>query len=256
VKTRPRQAGPALPAATAILLVLWLATGAGASQPSLRGPGVGTRGGVLFSVPLQAKAVALTFDDGPSSSLTPAVLRLLRAYGAKATFFPIGREIESLPELARQVLAEGHEIGCHTYSHTYLRGQADARLRSELDRCEKLFPETLGFRPSLLRFPGLAYNEGLVKVAGKRGYTVVSCSLDSYDWRIKDPKQLARRITGMIRPGDIVLLHDGNWLDPKKATEALAAVLRDLHAQGYRLVTVSELIRLGQSEAGQEGSGP
>jgi len=245
-----------LSVAAVALLVLWLATGVGGNSPNLRGPGTGVRGGVLFSVSLQAKVVALTFDDGPGATLTPAVLDLLGRYEAKATFFPIGRELEKYPDLARRVLAEGHEIGCHTYSHVYLKGPAEARLRSELDRCEKLFPEVLGLRPTLFRFPGLFYTDSLVKVAGQRGYSVISCSLDSFDWRIKSAGQVARRVTGLIRPGDIVLMHDGDWIDSRRAVEALTTILRELQAQGYRLVTVSELIRLGQSEVDRQGAGP
>ena len=241
-----------LAGATAVLFALWLAAG---SPPSLRGPGTGTRGGVLFSVPLEAKAVALTFDDGPSENLTPAVLDLLKRYSARATFFPIGRELERHPELARRALEEGHEIGCHTYSHVYLGGRGEARLKAELDRCDEVFPRTLGIRPDLFRFPGLSYSDALVRLVSGRGYAVVSCSLDSYDWRIKDARQLARRVTSLVRPGDIVLMHDGDWLDRNRQLEALDLILKTLQQQGYEFLTVSELVRRGLGEALERGSG-
>lgn len=241
-----------LTVATGVLLVLWLAAG---NPLNLRGPGTGSRGGVLFSVPLQAKAVAFTFDDGPSANLTPAVLEILHRYSARATFFPIGRELERYPDLARRVLAEGHELGCHTYNHVYLKSRGEARLKTELDLCEKAYPEVVGIRPSLLRFPGLSYNDALVAAATKRGYSVISCSLDAYDWRIKDAKQLAKRVISLVRPGDIILMHDGDWLDRSRQIEALNLIFRALDAQGYEFVTVSELIRRGLGEALEQEGG-
>ena len=234
------------------LFALWLIVPAAPVSPRLKGPGTGSRGGVVFSVPMEAKFVAITFDDGPSPSLTPAVLDILRQHSARCTFFPIGREVQKYPEVARQVVAEGHEIGCHTFSHVYFRSPAVARLESEFDTCEKLFPETLGVRPTLFRFPGLTYDTTMVQAAGKRGYTVISCSLDAYDWRIKDAKQLAQRVTSLIRPGDIVLMHDGNWLNLPRAKEALGLIFDSLQQQGYICITVSELISFGLAEQGRD----
>lgn len=231
----------------AVLLALWLTIPSGGNSLSQKGPGTGTKGGVLFSVPLKVKVVALTFDDGPSLT-TPVVLDILREHSAKCTFFTLGKEIRKYPNIARRILAEGHELGGHTFSHLYLRGRAEARLKTELETSERLFAETLGVRPTLFRFPGLSYTADLVKVAQNRGYTVVSCSLDTYDWRIKDPAQVARRVTSMIQPGDIVLMHDGDWVNPKNVTLVLKETLRYLRDNGYRCVTVSELINLGLRE--------
>ncbi len=236
--------------ATGLLLVMWLAAG---SPPTLKGPGTGTKAGVLFSVPVESKVVALTFDDGPSQNLTPQVLDLLARYSARATFFPIGGEVKRFPDISRRVLAEGHEIGCHTYNHVYLKSRGVARLGSELDLCEKLMTEELGLRATLFRFPGLSYNDDLVKAATKRGYSVVSCSLDSFDFRIKDARRAATRVRSMARPGDIILLHDGGWIDSKRQVQLLEFVLKELREDGYRFVTVSELVRLGLVEGSESG---
>lgn len=244
-----RQPGTVVVAA-GILFALWLA----APVPStLRGPGNGSRGGVLFSVPVTEKLVAFTFDDGPSPNLTPAVLDLLDQYSGRATFFPIGRELVKYPDLAARVLAEGHEMGCHTFNHVYLKSRGEERLKTELDLCDQVFPETVGIRPGLFRFPGLSYTEAQVKLATQRGYSVVSCSLDSYDWRIKDAKQLAKRVTSLIKPGDIILMHDGDWINRARQLEALNLIFQQLSDQGYQFVTLSELIRRGLEEALEQG---
>jgi len=239
-----------LPLALVAAFGAWLTIQDDIGQMHLRGPGTGTVGGVLFSVPMTEKAVALTFDDGPSPGLTPDLVLLLDRYSARCTFFPIGREVEKYPELTRQVINAGHEVGSHAFSHVYFhRRDEEERLAAELAACEELFARELYVVPGLFRFPGLSYDDGLVAAARTRGYTVVSCSLDSYDWVIKDARRMAHRVTTMVRPGDIILMHDGNWLNPETTLTAVELILQDLTARGYRFVTVSELIDIGERKA-------
>jgi len=226
---RPRGLGRILiPLALVAVFGVLLSMQDDIGQLELRGPGTGTVGGVLFSVPMTEKAVALTFDDGPSPHLTRHLVLLLARYSARCTFFPIGREVERYPGITRQVVAAGHEVGSHTYSHVYFRRSEEKRLAAELLACEEIYARELRLAPGLFRFPGLAYDDGLVAAARARGYTVVSCSVDSYDWIIKDAERMARRVITMVRPGDIILMHDGNWLNPETTLTAVELILQDL----------------------------
>ncbi len=229
----------------------WQAAFGGDARPA-NGTGAGTRDGVVHSVPVKSKTVAITFDDGPDPRPTAIVLGVLKKFNVRCTFFLIGAELSRYPDTGRQVVADGHEIGCHSYSHGVFRGLSEAAVNGDLERCEALFQRVLGVRPTLFRFPKLFYDRTSLRAVQERGYTVVGCSLDSYDWKIGDPRLLAQRVTSLIKPGDIVLMHDGGGRGLKKTEQALTEIFQWLQDNGYECVTVSELVRRGLAEAGQD----
>lgn len=238
-------------AVPAVILALLLAAH---YQGMIHRPGDGWQSGVVHSVPLETKAVALTFDDGPDRHVTPPLLEVLREFDVRCTFFMAGFELERSPDTGRQVAAAGHEVANHAFSHLRLSGVPTALVESELDRAEKLFAEVLKVRPRLFRFPYLAYDAASLKTVQARGYTVIGCSLDSMDWGTRDPKAIARRVTSNIKPGDIVLMHDVGEPNREKTAAAVREILEYLKNNGYRCVTVSELLELAvQEERQKEG---
>jgi peptidoglycan/xylan/chitin deacetylase (PgdA/CDA1 family) len=205
-------------------------------------------GAVLARVRADQPLVALTFDDGPSI-YTAQVLDTLAEYDIKATFFLIGRNVERYPELARRELAEGHAVGNHTYSHPMWAAIEDSRhLERELEGGALAIQRATGFRPTLFRPPHGWRSPWMVQLACRDGYTVVTWSVSPDDWRRPPAQVIANRVLQQVRPGMIVLLHDG--LDmrvspPMRNTlDALPALIEGLRAKGYRLVTVPELMRL------------
>ncbi len=256
----PRRAAvwAGLGVAAALLLVLWNASWsqpvAGGLEWPVNGPREGG-GGIIRSVPVQSKVVAITFDDGPDPRVTRPVLEVLRKFSVHCTFFLVGLEVERYPDVAKEYVADGHEIGCHTYSHRNLRGVAPEVVNTELDQAEKTFARVLGVHPTLFRFPHLVQSGPAVAAVQARGYTVIGCSLDSYDWKITDADQLAKRVTSLVKPGDIVLMHDGGGRGLAKTVKALTLIFQTLQDQGYRCVTVSELIETGMREAGRDQAG-
>jgi peptidoglycan/xylan/chitin deacetylase (PgdA/CDA1 family) len=190
------------------------------------------------------KLVCLTFDDGPSES-TPAVLEVLREHAVRATFFVLGEAIEGREEVLAQTLADGHEVGNHTYSHPHAMDLDDAELGHDIARCQRL----LGGAPTLFRPP---YGEDALRstrVAAERGIpTTVLWSVDPRDYMERDPAAIADAIVDGAGAGAIVDLHDG-WPrvtstvpDRTPTARALAMAVPRLAGLGYRFVTVSELL--------------
>ena len=191
--------------------------------------------------------VALTFDDGPHFALTPRLLDTLKAKGIKATFFLVGKNAKEYPAIVKRIVAEGHELGNHSWSHPNLAKMGDEEVKSELNRTSDAIEAAVGQRPKLMRPPFGSYT----KAQGKwfhddLGFTVVLWDVDPDDWRDPGPSVVEDRVlngwknsTG-VRPGSIVLSHDIH----KGTVEAEPDIIDKLQAKGYKFVTVSELIAM------------
>jgi peptidoglycan/xylan/chitin deacetylase (PgdA/CDA1 family) len=193
--------------------------------------------------------VALTFDDGPSTT-TPAVLDVLDAYGARATFFVIGSWVERLPEIVRDTAARGHELANHTWTHVDGdRTRELETLRGEVARTSDVIEQVAGRRPSLLRPPYGSDPGRFARVAAELGLeATVLWSVQSFDWQDPDdPDDIVNQVLAEVEPGAIVLCHDGqndtNDARPRSSTlAALPTILERLRSEGYEFLTVSELL--------------
>jgi peptidoglycan/xylan/chitin deacetylase (PgdA/CDA1 family) len=211
------------------------AAGEGKSGDSTRHPREIARG------PAGGRKVALTFDAGSSGVPLPAILAALRKTGQHCTFFVTGRWAEAHPDLVRAIVAGGHELGNHTYSHADLTRLSDEEIASELRRTEEAVRDACGkstrpyFRPPLG-----ARNERVLRVAAREGYQTVYWSTDSLDSVIKDitPEAIRERVADRARAGAIVLLHCGS----QATAQALPALLEDLRDQGLSVATISDLL--------------
>ena len=191
--------------------------------------------------------VALTFDDGPDPQVTPAVLDALARRRARATFFVIGRAVEAHPELARRIVREGHELGNHSFSHARgspFRGVAGQH--REIARGEAAIAAlTGGRRVRLYRPPFGVTSPPFVVAAGDRGLRLAAWSLHGRDARGGDPARIAARVLRRVRPGDVVLLHDGHDLPGARRSdcpEIVERVLEGLRERGLACVTLTELL--------------
>jgi polysaccharide deacetylase family sporulation protein PdaB len=202
------------------------------------------RGDIVWEVPLEEKIIALTFDDGPDPSDTPAILDLLKQFDAKATFFVVGKKVEMYPELAKREIMEGHEIANHTYSHSYFNERMpEEKIQNEILKAEQIILKTTGQKPNLFRPPGGYYSENVVLAAKKSGYLVVMWSWhqDSKDWNTPGVNKIVKSVLKKTQNGDIILLHD--YVEGKTQTiDALKQILPKLKERGFRFVTVSELL--------------
>jgi peptidoglycan-N-acetylglucosamine deacetylase len=208
-------------------------------------------GELYHRVETPERVVALTFDDGPSPANTPAVLELLARHQAKATFFMVGQNIERHRELAARVLAEGHQLGSHSYSHSRLIFVSPSFVEEEIARTDALLREVGVGGEILFRAPFGKKLFVLPWVLSRQGRKHITFDVVPDDHATQDAGLLTERVLQATRPGSIILLHDG-WGAKPGMIEATGRILEGLKAQGYRFVTVSELLALGA--AGGRGS--
>lgn len=194
----------------------------------------GGSAGLLSNGPRDAKALALTFDDGPSE-YTPGFLQVLREKGVHGTFFEVGQEMPGREATMRQILAAGNELGDHTMNHVEYPGYA--QIAGAAQRIE----EYTHFKPCLFRPPGGAVDSSVVATAGSLGMRTINWDVDPRDWSTPGTSAIYNTIVGNARPGSIILMHDGGG--PRGETlAALPGIIDTLRARGYAFETVSELL--------------
>ncbi|WP_407157436.1 polysaccharide deacetylase family protein [Bradyrhizobium sp. STM 3557] len=202
------------------------------------GPGFGMDHFKQFDF-LTDHEVVLTFDDGPWPHNTPAVLKALADECTTGVFFPIGKHATYHPEILRQVLAAGHTVGAHTWSHPNLNGKkmTDQMAQDELEKGFSAVKFALEAKPSpFFRFPQLQHRPSAVAYLGSRNVAMFSCDVDSFDFRSKDADQVVNTVmSGLEKKGKgIILMHDFQ----KHTAEALPTLLRRLKAGGYKVVAM------------------
>jgi len=198
------------------------------------------------SVHVDGPYVAMTFDDGPSATLTPKLLDLLAAHHIKATFFVIGENVAEHPEIVARAAREGHEIGNHSWSHPNFGKMSDQGVRSQLQRTDDAIKSSTGQRPMLMRPPyGSITAREKHWIHDEFGYQIILWDVDPYDWKRPGPAVVRNRILKETQPGSIVLSHD---IHPG-TIEAMPSTLDALQAKGFKFVTVSELIRMAMPNA-------
>jgi peptidoglycan/xylan/chitin deacetylase (PgdA/CDA1 family) len=217
-------------------------------KPQTFDPPASFAGKTLKEVKLaeENKAIALTFDDGPWPKYTQQILEILKKEDVKGTFFWIGRNVNAFPEIALQVVAEGHEIGNHTWSHSY-RKMSEVLAADEIDDTAAIIESTTKVKTTLFRPPGGILTNGPAGYALSHKYTVLMWSADSTDYSRKvNVNSMVEKVLKSSKPGGMILMHDGGG-DRKRTVEALPRVIASLKKQGYKFVTVTELLAMGES---------
>jgi peptidoglycan-N-acetylglucosamine deacetylase len=197
-------------------------------------------------LPTKEKIISLTFDDGPWPKTTLQVLDILKKNDIKATFFLIGRMLKEHPEIAKQVVADGHALGNHTWSHSY-RWMNKQQAAREIDDTAQLIYKTTGVKTRYFRPPGRIMDNGVVDYAKKKNYAVVNWSNDSIDYRPYSAARVARNVLQRAQTFDIVLMHDGGG-DRSATVKALPQIIAKLKQQKYRFVTLPELFEMANQK--------
>ncbi|HJZ86640.1 MAG TPA: polysaccharide deacetylase family protein [Polyangia bacterium] len=191
--------------------------------------------------------IALTFDDGPDPAVTPRLLELLAAHGQRATFFLIGRRAQAHPDLVRAIVARGHAIGNHSYTHAWSTPLwTTGRLAADLARCQEVLMRAAGVRPRWFRPPVGLFGPRVESAARRVSLALCGWTLRSNDGALfgYDATRVRARVLARLRDGDVILLHDGAERSHRRprAPEVLPALLELLAARGLRSVTLDELL--------------
>ncbi|MBJ7327988.1 MAG: polysaccharide deacetylase family protein [Chthoniobacterales bacterium] len=195
------------------------------------------------SVHTNRRVLALTFDDGPSAELTPKLLDLLKKEGVRATFFVIGSNVQAHPDIARRIVAEGHEIANHSWSHPQLPRLGAERLEQEIKNTTDIIEQTTGQRVTMMRPPYGAINERVKNAIIKtHGLDLLMWSVDPRDWTRPGPEAVERRLLAGAAPGAIMLCHDIH----SGTIAAMPGTIAQLKAKGYSFATVSELLAMDE----------
>ncbi|MBP1041356.1 polysaccharide deacetylase family protein [Vagococcus sp. BWB3-3] len=184
----------------------------------------------------QSKVVALTFDDGPSDKTTPAILAILKKKKTPATFFMLGQQVEKFPDLVKTIADDGHELANHSYSHPKLTDLSIEDARQQINRTQAAIFKASGVLPEYVRPPYGSFN---YETAVAIGLPLINWSVDSLDWKTKDSKKIDTEIKTTIGADSIILMHDIH----QETADALEKLITDLQKDGYRFVTISDLLQ-------------
>ncbi|MFT4518363.1 MAG: peptidoglycan/xylan/chitin deacetylase (PgdA/CDA1 family) [Halioglobus sp.] len=210
--------------------------------------------GAVVTVPMADKVLALTYDDGPNPPHTQAMLNMLELHDVKATFFVKGRNVEAFPEGLEAIVAAGHEVGNHSYSHQFMAFMGSDETREELLKTNALIAAIQGFEPVLFRPPYGGQGPYLKGLIDELEMTSILMSTSGLDWEKTQAQEIAGLVLEKIEPGGIILLHDGHGdIDDPKTQNSRAAsviatgvIIETLKSQGYSFVTVGELLAMAE----------
>jgi peptidoglycan-N-acetylglucosamine deacetylase len=193
---------------------------------------------ILYHGNRSLKEIALTIDDGPHTPTGDQLLDILKQEKVKATFFVVGRKMRERPDLVERMVAEGHEIANHTQDHYRLPTLKPDQMRRELNDPDIELYRIAGRHMDLMRPPGVQYNQKVLDVARELGYETITVSVAAKDFEDVTPDFIVRRVLSRTTNGSIILLHD----DRQSTVYALPRIIEGLRRQGYRFVTVSEML--------------
>ena len=172
------------------------------------------------------RSVAITFDDGPHPEGTSRILELLAEHDAKATFFLVGEQVVKRPELARRIVAAGHDVGVHGYRHLPHPSRREPQIQEDFARATYAIASATTVQPRLHRPPYGVYSPASLRMARERGLQPLLWSRWGKDWRkFTTPERITRRVTASLKDGDVILLHDADFYSSKRSHRRTAAAL-------------------------------
>jgi len=200
---------------------------------------------ILCEVETKARAVALTFDDGPNPNHTPRLLRILERARARATFFVVGKRVRRFETIVSEVTAAGHEIGNHSLHHLPMTAMPGRMVQHEIESTSRLIADATGRHPRFFRPPMGWFHRGVLARARAAGCVSVIGSIHPQDSRRPPAAAIEHRVMRRVAPGAIVILHDGGWrigCDRSHTIAAAENLVTRLQDEGYALVTLSDLV--------------
>jgi polysaccharide deacetylase family sporulation protein PdaB len=192
----------------------------------------------IYSVGRDDGKIAITFDCAWGAEDMESILSTLKNHNCKATFFVLGTWAEQNPDTMKKLVADGHEIGNHSYNHTDYTAMSQNEMLSDIDKCNKAIKDTSGISPTLFRAPSGDYNNSVIETVHSKNMEYIQWSVDSLDWRGLNCEQMLERIIPKTQSGDILLFHN----DTAHTAESLDKILTELEKKGFSFLKVSDLI--------------
>jgi peptidoglycan/xylan/chitin deacetylase (PgdA/CDA1 family) len=203
-------------------------------------------GKTFTGAPIRSRQLALTFDDGPNDPYTPRLLELLARHSVHATFFLIGRHVQQLPQIVREITQAGHAIGNHTFTHPLLIFKSEAEIKRELTACSSAIEDTVGKHSDLFRPPFGGRRPAVLRIARELRLEPIMWNVPGYDWKGLPAAEIETKIAKQVRGGDVILLHDGGHKQiGTNRSQTIAAtdhLLSRYKNEGYEFVTIPQMV--------------
>lgn len=197
----------------------------------------------VYSVVTDKKVVALTFDISWGDKRPEPIINILKEKNVKnATFFLSSPWTKTHPEIVKQIVDGGFEIGSHGHKHVNYNELNDEEIRRQIQTAHTILTEETGKSPNLIRMPNGAFDKRVLRISEELGYKVIQWDTDSLDWKNPGVDAIIKRVVTRAHPGDIILLHASDSC--KQTHEALPVIIDQLRAKGYEFVTVSDMLKL------------
>lgn len=229
---------------TVLLLFVAAASTMLLTQQPVAVPTAANHAPIVYKVKTEEKVTALTFDISWGDKVAPPVLDILKKEEVKATFFLSGPWAEKHPELAKRIAADGHEVASHGWRHENYSTFSDEVIKEEIAKAHQALKEITGQTPNLIRTPNGDWDERVVKAISATGYRTIQWSVDSLDWKDIGPEASTTRVLERVAPGAIILMHASD--SAEQTPVSLPNIVKGLKEQGYKLVTVTELLEHGR----------
>lgn len=192
----------------------------------------------IYSVYREDKVLAISFDAAWGDEDTAEIIRILAEHDVKATFFVVGAWVDKYPHQVKALFEAGHEVMNHSDSHPYMTRLSRAGMAAELSRCNDKIASITGVRPTLFRAPYGDYSNSVLEAAQAEGMFTIQWDVDSLDWKNLTAEQIYNRVVPRVKPGSIVLFHNGGL----HTAQSLPSIISELKRQGYSFLKISELI--------------
>ncbi len=196
----------------------------------------------VYSVARDDKVLSISFDASWGADKTIPILDILDEYDVKTTFFLVGGWVDKYPDMLKEIVKRGHEIGNHSDTHPHMSQLSESDIRKELHNMSDKVEKLTGVRPTLFRPPYGDYNDRVVTVSRQEGYECVQWSIDSLDWKDRGTADIIKQCTYRVENGDIVLFHN----DSNDIVNALPTVIQHYQQLGYTIIPVSEILLEGE----------
>ena len=203
----------------------------------------------IYYVDTTEKVCSISFDAAWGNEQTKTLLDILDEHKVKTTFFLVGDWVEKYPESVKEISKRGHDVGNHSDTHAHMTQISLSEQKAEIENCNQKIESLINKPVTLFRPPYGEYDNSVVEVCNSLDMYCTQWNIDSLDWKDPSPQDMVQRIKDNLCPGSIILLHNG----AKNTPEALPLIIDAIHAQGYKIVPISEILPKGEYTTDYEG---